>query len=177
MKKVTICVFLLTMTLCARSQELFNKYYPHTVKQLQTIDEIDPTSFMDSLRTGILLDTVRFSTTDLFSSSLGTTNDHPYSLLFIVDRKYSYLLDIINGNCVQEFCNEFLNDSIVDEISMIGREDAVAIFGRIGRLGAIMIKTKWRSQKPNYKVAGLTVKNGSGNNFYQYKKGDCKSSY
>lgn len=177
MKRVAISVLFLSMSFYTKGQELFNKYYPEHVKESKTIDIILPGSFTDSLKAAILLDTVKFSRKDLYNSSSGTTNNRPYSLLFIVDGKCSYLLDIISGSYVLQFCNEFLNDSVIDEISLIGREDATAIFGNRGRMGAITITTKSRSGKLNYKVAGLVLKNGTGNNFDQYQKGDFKTSY
>lgn len=177
MKRVAISVLFLSMSFYTKGQELFNKYYPELVKESKTTNIIHPRSFIDSLKVAILLDTVRFSRRDLSNSSLGTRNKHPYSLLFIVDRKYSYLLDIISGSYVLQFCKKFLNDSVIDEISLIGREDATAIYGNIGRMGAITITTKSRSGKLNYKVAGLVLKNGTGDNFDQYQRGDFKISY
>jgi hypothetical protein len=133
--------------------------------------------FIDSLKTKIVSDTVKFSRKHLIHSNLGTRNTKPYSSLFIVDMKYEYLLDIINGPTVEEFINEFLDHNKIETIHLFNVSGSELTLGTKGRLGLIMIGLK-KEVKP-YEVAGLKIesKKEKQNNFAQRKDGEHKIVY
>ena len=127
------------------------------------IDSVIPTKkiegdliapFIDSIRLKILSDTILFDTSNLRHFNYLSTNSKPYSPLFIIDFKYEYALDIINGKLVLEFVKEFLNPNNIKSIDDIDPQSSDALFYEYGKLGAIIIFLKKKS-KVNYKVAGL----------------------
>jgi hypothetical protein len=134
--------------------------------------------FIDSLKAKIVSDTIKFSRKDLIHSNLGTRNTKPYSALFIVNMKYEYLLDIVNGREAKEFMNEFLDVNKIETIHVFNASGSDITFGTKGRLGVIMIGIK-KGIKSRYEVAGLKIKNKKEqqNNFAQRKNGELKIVY
>jgi hypothetical protein len=134
--------------------------------------------FIDSLKTKILSDTLKFRRKDLIHSNLGTRNTKPYSPLFIVDTKYEYLLDIVSGQKAEEFVNEFLDYNKIETIHVFNVSGSDVTFGTKGRLGIIMLGLK-KGIESRYEVAGLKIKarKEQQNNFAQRKEGELKIVY
>jgi hypothetical protein len=126
---------------------------------------------IDSLKKLVLTDTVKFNSKDLININGRTENKNSYSLLFYVDLKYFYRLDIINGTMVSEFANEILNASKIESINILDKEESMLIFGLVGNNGGIILSTKPKTRL-NYKVGGLDYnkKRKTGNNFLQLPK-------
>ena len=128
--------------------------------------------FIDSIRLSVFNDTLKFNSKDLQHINGRTENINSYSLLFSVDLKYSYRLDIINGTLVSEFANEILDASKIEAINILGKKESMEIFGAVGNNGCIIISMKPKT-KFNFKIAGLKYdkKRKSGNNFLQIPQG------
>ncbi|MBO9565657.1 MAG: hypothetical protein J7621_22975 [Niastella sp.] len=129
---------------------------------------------VDSLRYVILNDTSKYDKKDLIHTAIGTQNADQYSSLFIVNSEYFYLLDIISPDKVLEFVDEFLNSSHIFSIQIISDPEATSTYGRRGKNGVVLIKTKSKSLV-NYHVGGLKVKSRNKNNFDQFIKGDIRT--
>lgn len=128
--------------------------------------------FVESLSLSILRDTIKFNDHDLININGYTKNTKPYSTLIIIDFRFSYRLDIINGTMVSAFVKEALNPSIIDAIYVFPDPESVEAFGPQGKNGCIIILLKPKS-KFNYRVGGLEYnkKRKKGNNFNQRKEG------
>ena len=126
--------------------------------------------FLDSLKTQLLADTIKFKQTDLVFTATGRRNAKPYSPLFIINGAYIYKLDIVNGSQVVSFVNEILDAKKIKSINYIDSTKASEHFGQNAWQGVILI-TMLDKVKFNPKVGGLTiVKNKSGDNFTVRKK-------
>ncbi len=169
---MTRLFYLFTLTLFLNST--FGQNSKDTSRQTipSRIFKGDSAKFIiDSLKSVVLNDTLKFKSNDLVNINGRTENKNSYSLLFLVDLKYFYLLDNINGTMVSEFVNEILDTSIIESINIIDEKQSMLIFGAVGKKGTIIITTK-RKTKINYQVAGLKYnrKKKSGNNFLQLPK-------
>lgn len=133
-------------------------------------------TLIDSIRKKIITDTVKFDRRDLIHSSLLTENSRPYSALFIVNKKYAYVLDIIGGNKVMEFIDEFLKPEIINSIQMLDSNNATSVYGKRGQKVALLINMKKKS-KLDFFVAGLKKSNNRKDNFDQYQAGELKMFY
>ena len=108
------------------------------------------------MKTQIIRDTLKFNRTDLIHTSIGTNNKNNYSKLYHIDGKYLYKLDIISGQKVIEFVDEFLSKSKIQSISITDTIYSQQLFGQNGITGLISIKTK-KNLNYNPKVAGLKL--------------------
>lgn len=124
---------------------------------------------VDSLRTKIFSDTLKFDFKDLVLSLSNnqTNNQKKYSTLFNVEG-YSYKLDIVNGKLVTSFINEMLVSSKIKRIFIVDKNDAKLVFGEEN--GIIYIDLK-NDSNVNFNVAGLNNSENFRvmNNFYQLK--------
>ncbi|QES90731.1 hypothetical protein [Rhizosphaericola mali] len=137
-------------------------------------------SYIDSLKIAIFQDTLKFNRTDLLHTNMGTRNTQSYSPIYIVNMRYMYNLDIINGTLVKEFVNNILNPSKIQTIEILDTLYSQSLFGTRGINGAILITTK-KKAKLNFKIAGLKwAKNKKykyGNNFDQRQGNEIKILY
>jgi hypothetical protein len=133
--------------------------------------------YLDSLKSKILMDTIKFNRKDLIHSNMGTRNTKTYSPLFIID-KCQYKLDIINGKLVKEFADEILDYLKIESIAIISPENSRNLFGRKGENGAIWMSSK-KGTKINFNVAGLKTKKRKKlrNNFNQRQNGEITILY
>jgi hypothetical protein len=125
--------------------------------------------FIDSLKRKIAIDTSRFKRSDLVFSSIGALNKNSYSPLLIVNKKYKYKLDILPGQKVMEFINEFLRSDKIKSIIMLNDKAGFVVYGDLGKSGVLLITIK-KTAKVNYHVSGFQMyKDHSlgGNNFKQ----------
>ena len=121
--------------------------------------------FLDSLKSQLLTDTIKFKQTGLIFTTIGRRNANPYSPLLIINSAYIYKLDIVSGSEVAEFTQEILDDRKIKSITYIDSSKASEHFGQNAWQGVIVI-TMYDKAKFNPKVAGLTFnKNKSGDNY------------
>jgi len=129
----------------------------------KTIPADSIAAYIDSLRTVIINDTAKFKAGDLHQRWEHTRNKQSYSKLFVIDNKYSYLLDIVPGKEVMEFLNEFFIpasiETIIDYTESAG---AAAIYGSRADFGAVYIKMK-KGVKYNPRVGGVDPNAKPGN--------------
>lgn len=125
--------------------------------------------FLDSLKVSLLKDTVNFSRTNLIHSAGITQNTKSNSPLFIVNGKYSYKLDIVEGKKVVEFTEELLDSDRIKSITIVMPKYSGAIYGSLGKHGTILITLK-KQLRFAPEVAGLNIK--SRNNFDQRLPGE-----
>ena len=153
---VIVClVFFISCSIHAQARQLYNK-----------TDMI--TKVLDSLSVMILSDTAKYARKDLIHTSLLTENSSSYSPLFVVDDKYLYILDIVNGSAVAEFVNEFLVASKISSMRCLKASEGTIIYGKRAQNGVVYLNTK--KVKVNYRIAGLATRRK--NNFYQHVKGE-----
>ena len=125
--------------------------------------------FLNDLKDQMLSDTLKYDRSDLIHHSFGTQNQNSYSKLFIINKKYSYKLDIISPDSVKEFVHEFLNLKRVKNVFIVEPPSSIALYGSYGNNGVVLIEVKG---KFNPEVAGLKLKQNGGNNFDQRKVGE-----
>jgi hypothetical protein len=136
---------------------------------IKEIPKNEMEKFLDSLRDTIAKDTSRFKRSDLIYSSIGALNKNPYSPLFIVNKKYKYKLDIVSGQKVMEFIDEFLNTDKIESIIFFNSKAGIAVYGDLGKSGVLLITIK-KAAKVNYHVSGFQMykdQSLGGNNFKQ----------
>lgn len=135
---------------------------------IRIIKAEEVSAFVDSLKSAILRDTVNFKRSDILHTSTGARNTNSYSPVYFVNTSYAYKLDIINGTLVNEFVQNILDASKIENIKFLNIVSSQALFGINGMNGAIFLTMKKRS-KINFNVAGIIIeKNGKrGNNFNQ----------
>jgi hypothetical protein len=110
---------------------------------------------IDSLKQAIYQDTIKYDENDLiFNAALGRMNKNSYSMLYIVNGSYLYMLDIITSDKVLEFANEILDVDKIDDICIIPTEAAVGFEGVRATNGVVVISLK-KNVKFNPIVAGL----------------------
>jgi hypothetical protein len=128
--------------------------------------------FIDSLKQKTLKDTLKFSRNDLLFSTM-TTNNKSYSPLFIITEKYSYKLDIVDGEKVLEFTNQYFDQNIIEKIIIVDTTVGKAIYGTYASNGCVLVYLK-KGIKFNPLVAGLKMRNKKygGDNFDQFQTGD-----
>jgi hypothetical protein len=151
MKKYIIIVLLcVTNAVFAQQKKLRKDSLPYI-----TIPAGNIAGYIDSVRTVIINDTTRFNRDQLFKREGVIRNKTSYSKLYVIDNKYSYLLDVIPGAQVMEFLNEFFVpaaiETIVDYTEPVG---ASLLYGERADKGAVYIKMK-KGVKYNPKVGGI----------------------
>lgn len=130
----------------------------------QTVLPNEIQGFIGTLREQLYSDTLKFNRSDLIHNSLGTINRNGNSPLFIINGKFYYKLDIISGDKVQEFINEFLDHKKIETISILDSPQSKALYGTYGSTGTVSIQLK-KKVKFNAAVAGLNQQ--TNNNFFQ----------
>ena len=135
------------------SPNLFAKKKNNIVSQ----SEIEKIEIIDSLKQTIYRDTIKFDLENSFFTALGRMNNHSYSMLYVVNNRYIYLLDIITSNKVEEFVNEILDADKIDNILIIPKEEAKMIYGSRAQNGVVVITMK-KDAVFNPFVAGLEMK-------------------
>jgi len=135
---------------------------------------IDKKVIIDSLIQKIYRDTISFDEKDLIFTQIGRRNVNSYSMLYVVNENYLYMLDIIPSCKVIEFVNEYLNINKIADITIIAGEKAIMFYGVRGQNGVVLIRMNRRT-KFNPKVAGLE-KTGRriGDNFTNRKTDELK---
>jgi hypothetical protein len=137
------------------------------------LDRVKVSQYVDSLKEKLIKDTVKFSNKDLIHTILLTQNIQSYSPLFVINRKYRYVLDIVDGSKMTEFIHEFLRPAIIKSIRILNSTTGTAVFGSRGQHGVIFIETS-RKEKIDYHVAGLEGNAPCRCNFDQYREGSVR---
>jgi hypothetical protein len=168
--KISLSILLILSSVVAFAQKK-NQIYDSGLGKEIAKEKLE--EYLDSLKTSLLTDTVNFKRSDLVHTSTGTRNTKLTSPLIKVNGKFSYKLDIIEGNKVAEFTEQLLNHELIDRVAVVEPKASQAIFGSLGENGTILITTKKR-RKFNPQVAGLLLdkKTGFGDNFSQRKQGE-----
>ena len=118
--------------------------------------------FIDSLQAVIISDTAKFDVKQLYKDHGVIKNKKGYSKLFVIDNKYSYRLDMIDGPKVMEFVKEFFIPASIETIVEFFEPGATAIYGSRADLGAVYIQMK-KGVKYNPRVGGIGAKAKPGN--------------
>ena len=163
---LSVCLILFSPVFGQTTQDTTRRTIPSRIIKGDSIK-----LFIDSIRLSVLNDTLKFNSKDLYHLNGRTENKNSYSLLFSVDLRYSYRLDIINGTLVSEFANEILNASKIETLNILDKKESMEIFGAVGNNGCVIISLKPKT-KLNFKIAGLKYnkKRKTGNNFLQIPK-------
>ena len=169
----TISVLLLLLFSSCRtllSAQTTNKEIP---SKLISGKNIKP--FIDSLKQKILSDTIKFNHKNLQHINGKTENLKPYSMLFSVNVKYNYRLDIVENEEVKNFVKEILQSKNIQSINLVNEQNAISLMGSQAKNGWIIINLKQKVNL-NFNVGGLKYNKGKkrrgGNNFLQHKAGE-----
>ena len=138
------------------------KRFKNTLK-----NELNKRILIDNLIQEIYRDTIRFDEKDLVFTQIGRRNINSYSMLYVVNGAYSYVLDIISSDKVVEFVNEILDADKIESIAIISKEKIVETMldGIRAQNGIALIILK-RNTKFNPLVAGFNlIGNSGGDNF------------
>ena len=120
---------------------------------------------IDSLKQIIFRDTVKYDEKDIIFTQMGRKNVNSYSMLYIVNGAYIYMLDIIPANKVIEFVNEILDTNKIASIAILPKEKASGLGGEYVQNGIVAIVLKNKTKFNPY-VAELTRRNKeTGDNF------------
>lgn len=143
-----------------------------TVTHIVEINSTQFVTFIDSLKKVTLADTSKFSRKDLIHTIIGTRNIKSYSPLFVINEKYLYKLDIIDGTNVLQFVNQYLDTNKFYKVNVADNIAGSVIYGSNGSNGCIIIYLK-KKTKFNPLIAGLKMRNKKfGDNYDQYRKGE-----
>jgi hypothetical protein len=157
--KIYFIVLLVCLSYVVSAQQ---KESPQEQRTSITILPAEIPHFLDSVKTVIINDTSRYDAKQLYQEDGVTRNKAGYSKLFVIDNKYSYRLDVINGAKVMEFIKEFfVPESIETIVDFIG-SGAAAIYGKRADLGAVYIQMK-KGVKYNPRVGGINPNARPGN--------------
>ncbi|WP_018479756.1 hypothetical protein [Pontibacter roseus] len=173
--KIILSILLILSSVVAFAQKKNRSYYSGLGKEIAN-EKLKV--YLDSLKTSLLTDTVNFKRSDLVHTSTGTRNTKLTSPLIKVNGKFSYKLDIIEGNKVAEFTEQLLDYELIDRVAVVEPKASQAIYGSLGEHVTILITTK-KTRKFNPQVAGLVLdkKSGYGDNFSQRKQGEILLSH
>ena len=168
--KVTLVFLILNIGFCFSQNK--TQTIPGKVLQKQELK-----FFLDSLKSKVLADTIKFNRKDLLHWNIGSTNTKPYSSLFVIEN-YQYKLDIIKGNLVNQFVNEILQYDKIENVTLFSKENGIMLFGDYGKCGVIWITPK-KKAKFNFKIAGLNKKKKRKvyTNFEQRQDSEIKVLY
>ena len=141
-------------------------FFTLSCKSTKTIAQAEYTQTMiDSLKHEIYQDTVKFNEKDLIFTQIGRRNVNSYSMLYLVNGVFLYMLDIIPSDKVVEFVSEFLNSDKIESIGIIPKEKAYMFGGVRAQNGLVVIRLK-KKVKFNPLVAGFEKRGeNSGDNF------------
>ena len=136
------------------------KRFKNTIK-----NELKKRILVDSLIQEIYRDTIRFEEKDLVFTQIGRRNINSYSMLYVVNGAYLYMLDIVSPDKVFEFATEFLDINRIESISILPKEKASVLGGVRAQNGIVLIVLK-KNLKFNPLVAGFNfIGSGGGDNF------------
>ena len=129
------------------------KRFKNTIK-----NELNKRILIGNLIQEIYRDTIRFDEKDLVFTQIGRRNIKSYSMLYVVNGAYSYVLDIISSDKVVEFVNEILDADKIESIAIISKEKIVETMldGIRAKNGITSIILK-RNTKFNPLVAGFNL--------------------
>ena len=137
------------------------KRFESTIK-----NELNKRVQIDSLVQEIYRDTIKFNEHDLVFTQIGRRNTNSYSMLYVVNGAYLYMLDIISSDKVVEFVNEILDTEKIESIGILSKENASTFFGGVRAQNGIVAIVLKKNVKFNPLVAGLTeTGKNSGDNF------------
>ena len=128
-------------------------------------NELNKIIQVDSLIQKIYRDTIRFDEKDLVFTQIGRKNINSYSMLYVVNGAYMYMLDIVSSDKVVEFANEILDIYKIESIGILPKEKTQTLCGVRAQNGIVLIVLK-KNAKFNPLVAGFNFTgNKSGDNF------------
>jgi hypothetical protein len=143
-----------------------------TTKNTSSERELDKKIQVDNLIQKIYQDTVKFNRESLVFTQIGRRNVNSYSMLYIVNGAYLYMLDIISSDKVVEFVDKILAVDNIKSIVVLPKEKAIGLGGIRAQNGIVAIQLK---KEVKFNVAGLDfTKNNSGNNFSKRKDNELK---
>jgi hypothetical protein len=166
MKFLVLTTALLTIKLVSAQNIADTNVY-----RFKTIQGPGVKSFIDSVRSKVLSDTIQFKRSDLIHTLIGTRNKNAYSTIFIVNSKYSYKLDILENKDVIDFVNVILVPEIIDSVCLIPATYCGFMFGENLPNGGCFIFSKIKSRS-YFKISGLAKHKKQYNNFYQRREGE-----
>ena len=140
----------------------------------QNENKSDKQAIIDSLIQEIYRDTLKFDEKDVIFTQIGRRNVNSYSMFYLVNGAYMYMLDIIPADKVIEFVNEVLDIDKIEDIGVLPKEKAVMLGGVRVQNGIVAIVLN-KNARFNPQVAGLekTGKSG-GDNFSKRKDNELK---
>ena len=131
-------------------------------QKVETYFVIDKTAIqVDSLIQEIYRDTIKFNEKDLVFTQIGRRNINSYSMLYVVNGSYFYMLDIISSDNVVEFVNEILDTDKIASIDIVSKEKLSAFYGVRAQNGIVLVVLK-KNVKLNPLVAGFNFTGSSG---------------
>ena len=137
------------------------KRFKNTIK-----NELNKKILIDSLIQEIYRDTIKFNEKDLVFTQIGRRNINSYSMLYVVNGAYLYMLDIISSDNVVEFVNEILDTDKIASIGIVSKEKARALFDGVRVQNGIVAVVLKKNVKFNPLVAGFNfIGSSGGDNF------------
>ena len=138
------------------------KRFKNTIK-----NELNKRILIDSLIQEIYRDTIKFDEKDLVFTQIGRRKINSYSMFYVINGAYFYMLDIISSDKVIEFVNEILDADKIESIAIISKEKAVEarLDGIRAQNGIVAIVLK-KNARLNPLVAGFNFTGSiGGDNF------------
>jgi len=117
--------------------------------------------YIDSLKSAVLRDTIKFNKEDLVVSDHHIKTNNPYSPIYFVGQ-YHYRLDVIDAELVKEFINEVLEIKKIKKIQILTEKSKNNEYYE--KLPWIIIFTKKEVQM-NYEIAGFKKNKGVSSNY------------
>lgn len=122
----------------------------------------------------LLNDTIKYSKEDTYHTVIGTLNKNSYSQLFIINGKQYFKFDIVNGDCVVEFIDEYLDKVNLKSIKKLDKKVSLGLYGTNGENGVTIINLKNLKKAKTKNCGFVESKKGAGSNLDQWKKGEIR---
>ena len=132
------------------------KRFKSTIK-----NELNKRILIDSLVQEIYRDTIKFNEHDLVFTQIGRRNTNSYSMLYVVNGAYLYMLDIISSDKVVEFVNEIIVAEKIEDIVVLPKEKARE-FGRVRAQNGVVAIVLKKNAKFNPLVSGFNLAGSNG---------------
>jgi len=127
---------------------------PLEEKRLLVIDEL-------------LGDTIKFSKEGLFHSPSLTIPSTSYSRLYIINRKQFFKFDIVDGTCVLDFINQYLQKSKIKSIEKLDGIESRVLYGTRAENGVTFIQLKLLKRAKTKNCGFVPSTSGGGSNLDQ----------
>ncbi|MFK7949112.1 MAG: hypothetical protein AB8G11_16095 [Saprospiraceae bacterium] len=142
-----------------------------TINLYSQIDSVFSKKSLDEkisiVKDELISDTSKFDEKDLYRSTIGTQNSKNYGILFFINGKQLFKPDIVDKYCIEDFIENYLEESNIESIERINQDLSTVIFGINGKNGVVLIELKKLKKAKTTQCNFELGRKLEGNNFNQ----------